>query len=84
MLVDEWLQKNLVCKTVAIKLFAINNVRISSEIKNKITVVNFLAVTTYSIAYPSEQYNVNTLPVNRFGIDFYFWTYFALFYSFPA
>ena len=54
MLVDEWLQKNLVCKTVVIKLNAINNDRMSSEIKDKITVVNFLAVTTYSIAYPSD------------------------------
>ena len=60
MLVDEWLQKNLVCKTVTIKLYAINNDRMSSEIKNKISVVNFLAVTTYSIAYPSEQCNLNT------------------------
>ena len=54
MLVDEWLQKNLVYETVAIKLYDINNNRISSEIKDKITVVSFLAVTTYSIAYPSE------------------------------
>ena len=60
MLVDEWLQKNLVCKTVAIKFYAINNNRMSSEIKHKITVVNFLAVTTYSIAYPSEQCDLNT------------------------
>ena len=60
MLVDEWLQKNLVCKTVAIKLYAINNDSMSSEIKDKITVVNFLAVTTYSIAYPSEQCDLNT------------------------
>ena len=60
MLVDKWLQKNLVCKTVAIKLYAINNDRMSSEMKNKITVVNFLAVTTYSIAYPSGQCDVNT------------------------
>ena len=55
MLVDEWLQKNLVCKTVAIKLYSINNNRMSSEIKDKIFVENSLAVTTYSIAYPSEQ-----------------------------
>ena len=54
MLVDEWLQKNLVCKTIAIKLYAINNDRMSSEIKHKISAVKFLAVTTYSIAYPSE------------------------------
>ena len=60
MLADEWLQKNLVCKTVAIKLYAISNNRISSEIKDKITVMNFLAVTTYSIAYPSEQCDLNT------------------------
>ena len=54
MLVDEWLQKNLVCKTVAIKLYAINNDRMSSEMKDKITVVNFLTVTTFNIAYLSE------------------------------
>ena len=60
MLVDEWLQKNLVCKTVAIKLYAINNNIISREIKDKITLVNFLAVTTCSIAYQSEQCDVNT------------------------
>ena len=60
MLVDEWLQKNLICKTVAIKLYAINNDRMGSKIKDKITVVNFLAVTTYIIAYPSEQCDVNT------------------------
>ena len=60
MLVHEWLQKNLVGKTVAIKLYAINNDRMSREIKDKTSVVNFLAVTTYSIAYPSEQCNVNT------------------------
>ena len=54
MLVDEWLQKDLVCKTVAIKLYAINKDRMSNEIKDKITVVNSLAVTIYSIAYPSE------------------------------
>ena len=60
MLVHEWLQKNLVGKTVAIKLYAINNDRMSREIKDKTTVVNFLAVTTYSIAYPSEQCDVNT------------------------
>ena len=60
MLVDEWLQKNLVCKTVAIKLYAINNDRMSSEIKDKITVVNFLAVTTFSIVYQSKQCDVNT------------------------
>ena len=59
MLVDEWLQKNLVCKIVAIKLYAINNDRMSGEIKDQITVVNFLAVTTYSIAYPSEQCDQN-------------------------
>ena len=53
MLVDEWLQKNLVCKTVAIKLYAINKDRMSSEIKDKVTVANSLVVTTYSIAYPS-------------------------------
>ena len=60
MLVGEWLQKNLVCKTVAIKLCAINNDRMSREITNKISVVNFLAVTTYSIAYQSEQCDLNT------------------------
>ena len=60
MLVDEWLQKNLVCKTAAIKLYASNNDKMSSEIKDKITVVNFLAVTTYSIAYPYKQCDVNT------------------------
>ena len=54
MLVDKWLQKNLVCKRVAIKLYAINDNRISSEVKDKNTLVNFLAVTTYTIAYPSE------------------------------
>ena len=54
MLVSEWLKKNLVCKIIAIKLYAINNDRMSSEMKDKITVVNFLAVTAYSIAYPSE------------------------------
>ena len=59
MLVDEWLQKNLVCKTVAINLYAINNDKMSSEIKDKITVVNFLAVTTYSITHPSEQCDLN-------------------------
>ena len=32
MLVDEWPQKNLVCKTVAINLYAINNDKMSSEI----------------------------------------------------
>ena len=50
MLVDEWLQKNLVGKTAVIKLYAVNNNTMSSETKDKITVVNFLAVTTYSIA----------------------------------
>ena len=60
MLVDERLQKNLVCKTVANKLQAINNHRINSERKDKITVVNFLAVTTYSIAYTSEKCDLNT------------------------
>ena len=60
MLVDEWLQKNLVCKTVAIKLYATNNDRMSSGIKEKNTVVNFLAVATYSIAYLSEQCDVNS------------------------
>ena len=60
MLVDEWLQKNLVCKTVTIKLYAINNDRMSSEIKDKITVMNFLAVGIYSITHPSEQFNLNT------------------------
>ena len=79
MLVDEWLQKDLVCKTVANKLYAINNNRMSNEIKNKITVVNFLTVTTYNIAYPSEQCDLNTKLMNRFDIDFYFWTYFASF-----
>ena len=59
MLVDEWQQRNLVCKTVAIKLYAINNNRMSSEVKDKITLVNFLAVATYSIAYPSEQCDLN-------------------------
>ena len=60
MLVDKWLQKNLVCKTVAIKLYAINHDRMSSEIKDEITAVNFLAVTTYSIAYSSKQCDVST------------------------
>ena len=60
MLVDEWLQKNLVCKTVAIKLYATNNDKMSREIIDKIFVVNFLAVITYSIAYPSEQCDLNT------------------------
>ena len=60
MLVDEWLQRNFVCKTVAIKLYAIKNDRMSREIKDKITVVNFLAVTAYSIAYLTEQCDVHT------------------------
>ena len=59
MLADEWLQKNFVYKKVAIKLYAINNNRMSSKVKDKNTLVNFLAVTTYSIAYPSEQCDLN-------------------------
>ena len=59
MLVDERLQKNLVCKTVAIKLYAINKERMSREIKDKITAVNFLAVPTYSTAYLSKQCDLN-------------------------
>ena len=60
MLVDERLQKNLVCKTVIDKLCAINNDRMNSKIKDKTTVVNFLAVTTYSIANTFEQCDLNT------------------------
>ena len=60
MLVDELLQKNLVCKTIAITLYAIINDRMNSKMKNKIAVVNFLAATTYNIAYPSEQCDLNT------------------------
>ena len=60
MLVDEWLQNNLVCKTVAIKFYAIHNNRNSSEIKDNISLVNFLSVTTYNIAYPSEQCDLKT------------------------
>ena len=74
MLVDELLPKNLVCKTIAITLYAIINDRMSSEMKDKITVANFLAGTVYSITYPPEQCDLNTKLVNRFDIDLYFWT----------
>ena len=52
--------------TVANKLQAINTDRMNSEIKDKITVVNFLSVTTYSIAYTSKQCDLNTLASKQF------------------
>ena len=52
--------------TVANKLQAINTDRMNSEIKDKIAVVNFLSVTTYSIAYTSEQCDLNTLASKQF------------------
>ena len=52
--------------TVAKKLQAINTDRMNSKIKDKITVVNFLSVTIYSIAYTSEQCDLNTLASKQF------------------